>query len=838
MNTDRHYLAHYRVWLVRTMGIALSSIAISSTDNDPSQPISPSPEESTMYKYKYKRSALFFALASTGLISLMPGVVLAQTTAASSSATDQPASTKSGKSTHVEQLSKIQVIARELTLTRIPMHAAFSESVIGPSAIRFASPMLDVQSLLERTPSINVRTPAANGVRTNITFRAFSSGQFSETFDGVPINDPFNGGTTNSASTRNNIPLTLNDIDSVNIYRGINNPAVTSYNSLGGTIAFEPRDPSATANAQATLGGGSFSTWFYGLTANTGDIGGVRSLFSIDHNSSSGWQANSGNRNTNLYYAGVLPYDEGDGEVYAYAIYNQNKGFTPHTIPLPLIQQYGYNYGWPLDWTNSYNKDHGGTYILGDRMRVNHLLSFNARVYARNVDYNRVSYANPNFIQSATQPYFIPNTPGNSSFWLPNPSYDPAAAFGSDLAGNAYHTYLYSTQQYGFMPHFTLNLPDNQVKFGADWSHTKLHSAEYWYGANPMPLVTGYNNAWDEHDERSLGSVFAQDTIRLFGGAVHVTPGLKYMYERTADFDNVGFFYPISGTVSDSEHYTSPTLGINWRPVRHVSLYAAWGKTAKFPGIAAFYDNVGLTNGAGQPIVEPLHVTPEYVRDLEAGVRYEAHGFEGAFNVYRENFANTFISVTDPTTQVTTTSNGGSSRYEGIELDLQDSMDTPLGAFSVFGNISQNKAFFTSDFTVAGAAGTAAIAGQSVVAGQPLAGVPQHLANLGIGWKWKTWRASVNEHYAGSQYVNEYNAGIPTAETIPSYAVMNFTLRDTLHIGQGMLKDVKLALHVDNVLDRHYYTFGYGDTTYSGTPFVRAIYEEPRAYFGSATIDF
>ena len=158
---------------------------------------------------KPKLSALFIALAGTGLLTVLPASVYGQTT------TSHSVAEKNGNDTGakpVQQLSKIEVIARELTLTRIPMHAAFSESVIGPSAIRFASPMLDVQGLLERTPSINVRTPAANGVRTNITFRAFSSGQFSETFDGVPINDPFNGGTTNSASTRNNIPLTLNDI--------------------------------------------------------------------------------------------------------------------------------------------------------------------------------------------------------------------------------------------------------------------------------------------------------------------------------------------------------------------------------------------------------------------------------------------------------------------------------------------------------------------------------------------------------------------------------------------------------------------------------------------------
>ncbi|MDE2304354.1 MAG: TonB-dependent receptor, partial [Gammaproteobacteria bacterium] len=653
---------------------------------------------------------------------------------------------------------------------------------------------------------------------------------------------PFNGGTTNSASTRNNIPLTLNDVSSVHIYRGINDPAVTSYNSLGGTVAFAPRDPSATPSATASFGGGSFHTAYYSVTGETGDLGGVRSMLSLNHNSSDGWQANSGNRNTNLYYGGVLPYgEEHAGEFYAYAVYNTNRGFTPHSIPLPLIQQYGYGYGWPLDWTNSYNVDHGGTYILGNRMHLNDWLSYNVRVYARTVDYNRVSYTNPADIQSATQPYALPNTPGDYSFWLPNPSYDPAAAFGSNLAGNAYHTYLYVTHQYGAMPHFTLDLPDQVVKFGGDYSHTTLHSAEFWYGANPMPLTTGYNNAWDEHDGRSQGSAFAQDTIALLDGRLHVTPGVKYMFARTSDFDNVGFFYPISGSVSDRENYTSPTIGANWQPVKHWSLYAAWGETAKFPGIAAYYNSVAPS---GSSVVVPLHVKPEYVRDIEVGARFSAQGLALALNAYRENFSNTFVSSTDPTTGLSTTSNGGSSRYEGLELDLQDTFKTSVGAFSVFGNVAENKAYFTSAFTVANSAGTAAIAGQQVVAGQPLAGVPKYLANLGLGWKWTTWRADISEHYAGSQYVNEYNAGVPGAETIPSYAVMNLTLRDEFPLHFHGLKDVKLALHLDNVLDRHYYTFGYGDTTFagtsgtSGTPFVRAIYEEPFAVFGNVAFDF
>ncbi|EQD74453.1 hypothetical protein B1B_02658, partial [mine drainage metagenome] len=110
------------------------------------------------------------------------------------------------------------------------------------------------------------------------------------------------------------------------------------------------------------------------------------------------------------------------------------------------------------------------------------------------------------------QPYSLPNSPTLSPFWIPNyyypgypgypngPTYNPGTMFGpltrsGAYPGMAYHTYMNSAQQ-GFIPHFTLNLPHNLVKFGGAYSHTKLFSAEYWYGANPMPLVNGYNDAW------------------------------------------------------------------------------------------------------------------------------------------------------------------------------------------------------------------------------------------------------------------------------------------------------------------------------------------------------
>ncbi len=617
----------------------------------------------------------------------------------------------------------------------------------------------------------------------------------------------------------------------MDIYRGINNPAISSYDSLGGTINYVPREPAAKPGGSVNFGGGSFDTWDYGAALDTGSIAGVRSTIRIARQTAGGWQRNTGNRNTNVYYAGVLPYAQGDGQIYAYALYNINKGFTPHTIPLPLLQQYGDNYGWPLDWTNSYNKDHTGTFIVGNEARVNRTLSYDVKFYARNNNYHRVSYTNPAYIQSATQPYYLPNTPSGSNFWLPDPSYNPEAVFGTNRAGNAYHTYIYASDQYGFMPQIHFMLPDNALTVGGDWSHTKLHSAEYWYGANPMPLVTGYNNAWDEHDSRDLGSLYAQDQISLLDGQITVTPGLKYLYAKTSDTDAQGFYYPIGGTVSESENYTSPTIGINWRPANHWSIYAAWGKSAKFPDISDFYDNVGvydkLTNSY---TIEPVTLQPEYVRDMEAGVRYAAHGFDAALDGYRENFSNTFYTYTDPQSSISTTLNGGSSRYQGIELQAQQRLGHWLGDWRLWGNWSQNQAYFTSSFdsTYAG----------KVKAGQPLADVPRHLANLGITWHGGSWRADAYAHYASSKYLNQYDAGLPSSATLPGYTVVNFGVFDTVDLHMGMVKQLQLALHVDNVFDRHYYDYGYSDTTYNNSPFLRVLMEEPRAYYASATLKF
>ena len=143
--------------------------------------------------------------------------------------------------------------------------SAYTVSHISKKAIEAANnPMMGITNILSQKPSIYVTTSGPNGVRSHIYMRAFNGGQITEEFDGIPLNSLFDGSAQNYASVRNNVPFTLGDVSSVNIYRGINNPSVNSFNSLGGTINFNPLMPSRKFGASIFGGWGSFATTEYG----------------------------------------------------------------------------------------------------------------------------------------------------------------------------------------------------------------------------------------------------------------------------------------------------------------------------------------------------------------------------------------------------------------------------------------------------------------------------------------------------------------------------------------------------------------------------------------------
>jgi iron complex outermembrane receptor protein len=743
-------------------------------------------------------------------------------------------------------------------LNVIPMRATFSESKITPEAILniTPSPATTVQTLLNTQPSIYATTGATNGMETTIKFRSFSDGEFGETIAGVPLNDIFNSGVTYQADNRNNVLFITRDLDSVNLYRGVNNPAVNTYNSLGGTINYIPRQPTAAAGGDAGVDFGSFGTINYHATVNTGDWNGIKQTASFESDDSRGWLQNTSDRNLNLYYAGNAKVGS-NTDAFGYFVYNRNHGNAPQFIPQNILDNQ-FEFQWPTNLYQSDNLDKNYLGILGFTTVVGRVLTIEDEAYAGDNNYTRTSYSNPAY----AGPYFIDDQGFSYPFWTSYMGYDGFTKFpytgtqaygvstgpsgyGCDptcaFAGTDYHFYGYDGSVYGDRLKLTADLPSNMLTVGGDLNHGKLHSREYWYGAASMPMIVGYNDAWDEHDTRTMWSVYAQDDIHFWHGRAHVTPGVKYIAARTTDYDALGFFYSAPGPDSGSENFVSPTLGASVQPSRNLTVYAAYGKNVKFPDITAFYNAIAGANTA------PIVVKPEYAYDYELGLRYRVHKLAVELNGYRENFSHIIFSSTTGGGAFTQYQNGGSQRYRGVEMQLTDDFgELVLGRWQGYVNASYNQAICTSKTT-------SDLTGLSCNAGQALPNVPKNLANVGLIWDHSGWHVDLEGHYVGAQGLEDYFTSLPIAPgalepgqrtEIPNYFLVNLGVIKVIPLNWGPAKAIRLAFHVDNLLDKRYFSSAQVnirnlDTT--GANQAEDFYGlsgEPFAVFGSIGVYF
>jgi iron complex outermembrane receptor protein len=708
----------------------------------------------------------------------------------------------------------------------LPLTTAYSGSTITAQDVRDLpdSPTVNLETMLQNQPSVFAYADGPLGVGANIFYRAFNSGQFSQLYDGVPLDDLFNGGVTGSADTVNKVLLLPRNVDSVELFRGINNPDVNSYNSLGGTINFLPRLPSAEEGGEIGAGYGSFHTYDTHVTFNTGDIDGVRQIFAYDHAESDGWIPYTKDRNTNVYYHGT--WDGSNGEhVGLILAYNDNNGHTPFQMPVPYLQANGgyYQYAPSVAYENDKDSEYLG--ILDVKFQVAKNINFDQKFFLADNNYHRVSFANPADYESATQPYELYSQGGTSYFWKPaygyvnGPSYVPASVFGTTVLGDDYHLYEYSTWGGGWSPTLTMALPANDVTIGGNITVARLHSREYWYGDSTPPAVLGYNDTWDEHDERVIGSIYIQDDIHLFDDRLHITPGLKYIAAYTSDADDVGIYYPFRGTPSIHDTFLSPTLGVNYKITDDFATFLAFGENFKLPDITALYNGVAgnadeLANGTYVPYSPTVPtIKPEYVYDYEFGARYQHAGLSAEIDFYREDFFNTFIDASDEATDTTIVTNGGSSRYQGVELRLLDTFHFDrYGDLEAFANYSYNQAVFRSTFYTDSNGASLADAGALVHKGEALGDVPSQLASFGATWLYDGFRATLRGRYIGPQETLDYNTGVPDGVKIEGYFLMDLGLAKTFTLHNlPYAKTLKLGVNLNNVLNKYYYN--YADTS-------------------------
>lgn len=155
----------------------------------------------------------------------------------------------------------------KVTASRIPTlikESGKSVSLITSEDIE-AMPATSVDELLQALPGVNINSRNAFGVQADIGMRGTTFSQVLVMVDGIRINDPL------TAHFNNNIPVSLAEIDRIEIIRG---PAATSFgaDAVGGVIHIKTKtfvtqntEHERTSTAELDAGIGQ-----YGLTLTDG----------------------------------------------------------------------------------------------------------------------------------------------------------------------------------------------------------------------------------------------------------------------------------------------------------------------------------------------------------------------------------------------------------------------------------------------------------------------------------------------------------------------------------------------------------------------------------------
>ncbi|MHB1280486.1 MAG: TonB-dependent receptor [Acidithiobacillus sp.] len=701
-----------------------------------------------------------------------------------------------------QKISKSVTTIATIKKVESPETAITSVNKVSPSS---ASPNGSIQSILRTVPGMNVLSSGPGNLSTatssQFTFQGFKSSQIAQNYDGVPITNPFDGGTGGTNSNHAYTPLTLGQISGVKVYSGANTPSQNGINSLGGTIDYLSRKPTDRFYAElATSGGkyaGSGGSYTESATVNSGILPstGTKIIATYSYTNAPSFMRDVYARINSYYLSAIQPYNNGLSQFSFVAAYNNENASMPYQVPIALLNEYGNNFQWPSSVTYGNVHSHALTLIAGWKSIWNRYLSGSTKVYYEQQNNNRTSYANPAYASTLYPGYLIfdgyPVRNVIEGFDTPSHvnTYNPVSLFGSPYAGSQYHNYVDNITILGAMPSIGIFLPHNYVKLGGNLMRSTYSIYENWYGSYNVPNIIGYNDAFHELATRDFYSAYLEDNASFLGGKLHIYPGIKATIVDTALTAQTGYYYPYGGQNENSYTFVEPSFGISYSPEKPLNLFFSVGQTFKAPNISAYYSGIGAS-----PTPSKIVTQPEQVISYNLGTRYNSSLGELSLSYFRRNFSKIFSDYYDVGTGQTFVYNNGTALYQGLTLGLE----VPLNhRFSANASYSYTSAKYTS--ISVGANGT-------TYPGQSRPYVPQYTATAGLSYKHGGFNVSLLGDFVGRQYV-ENSAGQTIGYTIPSYKTLNLSVGYKIRLNKMYVKHIDITGYADNLTNNRYLAY-------------------------------
>ena len=419
--------------------------------------------------FKFRQHLLLFTACTVigGLV--VPQIAHAQDT--QTSTTDQSkkaAKASANTSTGSVQLQEVRIVYKRNLMREKDIPSAIT--VLGASKIATVSATMgSIQTLLKLTPSVQAYTQGPGQSAPTLSVRGVKDEELAQTLDGVPLSN-FLGASSDYVSNNVGGGITLPEIETATVYPGVAPPDRSGFGTVGGTVSYSAKTPTAAPSAELNAGYGSFDTSTIGFTINTGkwynDPDAPKTLILYDQTQTKGFVSNTPAHYHNFMVNTVKPFDDGLTQVGLLVIFNQGNG-TVQTGPTPVVyskQKWTYNF--PLDWGYYQQAGKFLTTILSDKSYINQYLDFQGSLYYMHDDSRTNSYAAP-FTMNGSFPYavniqapynFYGDLGPGSRFQTPGYfTYDPTAKFGSAIDGEtSEYTHGWGTR-IGFVPRLNIH---------------------------------------------------------------------------------------------------------------------------------------------------------------------------------------------------------------------------------------------------------------------------------------------------------------------------------------------------------------------------------------------
>lgn len=613
---------------------------------------------------------------------------------------------------------------------------------------------------------------------TRLNIRGFNQNQLGFTLDGIPLGDMSYGNHNGLHISR---ALIAENLGFAEVSQGSGALDTASSSNLGGTVRFASRGPQAERGATLAQTVGSDDTLRTFARYDTGELDGFSAFLSGAKHDAEKWKG-YGAQDSRQVNAQARYADEAWS--LGALINTSRRNETDYAdLSLESARRLGMDWdNYARDWTRAiragFGQFSGGVnslddaYYLGRGLRDDNLYalntdiaigdggSFKAQVY-RHTNEGQGHWVTPYSPSSATLPLSLRTTE-------------------------------YTIDRGGLTAGFELPFGVHTLSFGL-WHEDSDHNLQrnfYFLNADTPPNRGYFYRSPDvrvfEQDFDSRTQVwYLSDRIALMDGRFTIDAGFKALDAEIEAVSRRGT--RAQGRIEAKDSFL-PQLGLRFEVAPGFELFGAYAEN-----MAAFRAGVNGPFSASQSGFNAIRGTlrPETSTTFEGGLRYGNEGFQSSLTLYRVDFEDRLLTISQCAGIVgcpSVLANVGDVETSGAEA----AMDWRLGGgFSLFGSLSWNSSEYASNY----------LDGTTLVPtdGKTVVDTPEMLANVELRYAADALEARIGMKYTDERFITFVNDS-----RVPDYWVTDASV--SYRFGDlGFAKDLKATLNVTNLFDEDYF---------------------------------